>query len=245
MKLAGIQRRGLAETRSFTDNEYALTQLKIGCERSPSRKWHVARGTDTRARILAAAREVMLTKGLVRATTKEIARAAGVSEGTLYNHFTNKEELFLCTLGQLPSGFVTLMRGLQARAGTETVPKVLVQIARSALDFYGEAVPMGASFFADPELLARHREMLQQRGAGPQRANEAVASYLRAEQRLGRVRGDVDPEAAAYMLLGAIYQYVYWRQFLGRPDTPGASDRFIADLLETLDRSLSPVARPN
>ena len=36
----------------------------------------------------------MRGKGLVRATTKEIARAAGLSEGTLYNHFANKEELF-------------------------------------------------------------------------------------------------------------------------------------------------------
>lgn len=183
----------------------------------------------------------MLAKGLVRATTKEIARAAGLSEGTLYNHFANKEELFLCTLNELPSGFVTLMRGLHERVGTEPVLTVLSQIARSALDFYGEAIPMGASFFADPELLARHRGLLQQRGAGPQRANEAIAAYLRAEQTLGRVRGDANPEAVAYMLLGAIYQYVYWRRFLGRPAEPDADDRFIDGLLNTLDRVISPV----
>ena len=205
----------------------------------------MARGTDTRERILAAAREVMLAKGLVRTTTKEIAHAAGVSEGTLYNHFANKEDLFLCTLTQLPSGFVTLMRELHQRVGSSTVRSVLAEVGRSALDFYAEAVPMGASFFADSALLTRHRELLQQRGAGPQRANEAVAAYLRAEQRLGRVRGDADPEAAAYMLLGAIYQYVYWRQFLGQPEQPDTSDRFIDDLLEILDRGLSPVARPN
>jgi AcrR family transcriptional regulator len=188
----------------------------------------------TRERILEAAREVMLSKGLVRATTKEIARAAGVSEGTLYNHFANKEELFLCTLNQLPSGFVTLMRGLHERVGTATVRDVLTEVAHSALDFYGEAIPMGASFFADPELLARHRELLKERGAGPQRANEAVAAYLRAEQGLGRVRADADPEAAAYMLLGAIYQYVYWRQFLGESPEPAESERFISGLLDSL-----------
>ena len=204
----------------------------------------VARGSGTRERILAAAREVMLSKGLVRATTKEIARAAGLSEGTLYNHFANKEELFLCTLNELPSGFVTLMRELRERAGTETVPTVLEQVARSALDFYGEAVPMGASFFADPELLARHRELLQQRGAGPQRANEAVAVYLRAEQELGRVPSDADPDAIAYMLLGALYQYVYWRQFLGRPQEPEADDRFITGILATLDHAFAPVSEP-
>jgi AcrR family transcriptional regulator len=204
----------------------------------------VVRGAGTRERILAAAREVMLGKGLVRATTKEIARAAGLSEGTLYNHFANKEELFLCTLNELPSGFVSLMRGLHERVGTETVPAVLSQVAASALEFYAEAIPMGASYFADPELLARHRELLQQRGAGPQRANDAVAAYLRGEQRLGRVRDDADPEAVAYMLLGALYQYVYWRQFLGRPQELAADNRFIAGMLATLDRALAPVAEP-
>ena len=203
----------------------------------------MVRGASTRQRILAASREVMLDKGLVRATTKEIARAAGLSEGTLYNHFANKEELFLCTLNELPSGFVTLVRGLHERAGTETVQSVLEQVARSALDFYGEAIPMGASFFADPELLARHRGLLEQRGAGPQRANEAEAAYLRAEQKLGRVRGDADPEALAYMLLGALYQYVYWRQFLGRPHEPDADNRFMTGILATLDHALAPVAK--
>jgi AcrR family transcriptional regulator len=181
----------------------------------------------------------------VRATTKEIARAAGLSEGTLYNHFANKEELFLCTLNELPSGFVSLMRGLQERVGTETVQSVLEQVARSALDFYDEAVPMGASFFADPELLTRHRELLKQRGAGPQRANEAVAAYLRAEQELGRVSGDVDPDAVAYMLLGALYQYVYWRQFLGQPQESDADDHLIAGILATLTHALAPVAEPS
>ena len=203
----------------------------------------MVRGVGTRQRILAASREVMLGKGLVRATTKEIARAAGLSEGTLYNHFANKEELFLCTLNELPSGFVTLVRGLHKRAGTETVQSVLEQVARSALDFYGEAIPMGASFFADPELLARHRGLLEQHGAGPQRANEAVAAYLRAEQKLGRVRGDADSEAVAYMLLGALYQYVYWRQFPGRLHEPDADNRFMAGILATLDYALAPVAK--
>jgi hypothetical protein len=115
---------------------------------------------------------------------------------------------------------------------------VLSEIAWSALDFYGEAIPMGASFFADPELLARHRRLLEQRGAGPQKANEAVAAFLAAEQRRGRVRSDADPEAIAYMLLGTIYQYVYWRAFLGAARDSVADERFIAGLLESAGRIL-------
>jgi hypothetical protein len=36
--------------------------------------------------------------------------------------------------------------------------------------------------------------------------NEALAAYLDAEKRLGRMREDADPEAAAAMVLGACYQ---------------------------------------
>ena len=52
------------------------------------------------------------------------------------------------------------------------------------------------------------------------------------------------PKSPPYMLLRAIYQYVYWRQFLGVPDQP-ARDRFVDGLLETLDRILSPVTQPS
>ena len=49
--------------------------------------------------------------------------------------------------------------------------------------------------------LTRHREEMERRGAGPQKANEALVAYLEAERDLGRVRDDADPEAAAAMLL--------------------------------------------
>lgn len=194
----------------------------------------------TRERILEAARRVIREKGLVRATTKEIARAAGLSEGALYIHFGNKEELFLNALGELPSRFVPLVRALPERAGHGSVRDTLAEVARAALDFYAEAIPMGASIFADPALLARHRELLAQRHAGPQRANELLAAYLRAEQELGRVSPDADPEALAFLLFGAIYQRVYWREFLGEEADPEAGERFIANVLDTIERVIAP-----
>ena len=59
---------------------------------------------DTRDRILDAAAHVMRTLGFARTTTKEIARAAGYSEATLYKHFQDKTDLFLAVLKErLPS----------------------------------------------------------------------------------------------------------------------------------------------
>jgi AcrR family transcriptional regulator len=48
-----------------------------------------------RNQILDAAAQVISERGFARATTRAIAETAGVSEGTLYNYFANKEDLLL------------------------------------------------------------------------------------------------------------------------------------------------------
>lgn len=51
--------------------------------------------TARRTQILDAAAKVFAEKGFARATTKEIAAAADVSEGTIYNYFDSKEDLLI------------------------------------------------------------------------------------------------------------------------------------------------------
>jgi AcrR family transcriptional regulator len=51
--------------------------------------------TMRRQQILDAALDIFTHKGLAAATTSEIAEAAGVAEGTIYNYFPNKRELFI------------------------------------------------------------------------------------------------------------------------------------------------------
>lgn len=48
----------------------------------------------TRQRIIDAAREVFLTKGVSRTSLEKIASHAGVTRGAVYWHFANKAELF-------------------------------------------------------------------------------------------------------------------------------------------------------
>lgn len=55
---------------------------------------------DTRQRLLGATMKLVSEKGYLGATTREIAREAGVSELTLFRHFGSKEKLFEGMLGQ-------------------------------------------------------------------------------------------------------------------------------------------------
>ena len=196
----------------------------------------------TRERMVEAAERVMRERGLARSTTREIAREAGFSEGALYKHFDSKEELFLHVLAERLPSFVALSKELPGRAGVGTVGETLGEVARTSLAFFAQGVPIIASIFSEPALLSRHAQEIRRKGGGPHRANEAVSAYLRAEQDLGRVREDADPEAAAAMLLGACFQRAFLRQFLAEEVDPAGEERFAEDVVGTLMRSLSPTA---
>ncbi len=54
-----------------------------------------------REQIVEAATRVFAQKGFSRATTREVAREAGVSEGTIYNYFEDKDALLMAILDGL------------------------------------------------------------------------------------------------------------------------------------------------
>lgn len=69
-----------------------------------------------RNQILDAAAAAFAEKGFHRASTKEIARMAGVSEGTIYNYFASKSDLvigIMTRLAELESLDEELMEALQ------------------------------------------------------------------------------------------------------------------------------------
>jgi AcrR family transcriptional regulator len=175
----------------------------------------VSEREPTRSRLVAAAERVIRTKGLARATTKEIAREAGCAEGTLYLHFADKLDLIRAVQERLLPAFVDLLHRLPGRAGTRTVAANLTEVAEQAMVLYRDFVPVNAGVFADPELLERLRVLLRERGDGPQRAYEPIVAYLEAERALGRVAAGADLLAAAVLLLGGCQQHVFVEQLVG------------------------------
>ncbi|HWE61321.1 MAG TPA: TetR/AcrR family transcriptional regulator [Chloroflexota bacterium] len=189
-----------------------------------------------RERILDAAVIVLRERGETGATTREIARVAGCSEGSLYTHFANKEALLLAVMTERLPPFIPVLKALLERAGEDTLQDHLEEVARIAVPFYLELTPMVATVIATPGL----SESLRRQGLGPHRANQALATYLRLEQRLGRLRAGASPEAATALLLGACQQRAMQLQFLGQAPDAAADERFVADLVSTLVQGLQP-----
>lgn len=190
-----------------------------------------------RVRIVDAAHELMLSIGLARTTTKEIARAAGCSEAALYKYFPSKEELFVTVLKERLPKLGGLLGDLVPGEGG--VEANLTEVARQAALFYEQTFPMAASLYAEPQLKRRHEQGLRELGAGPHLPIQGLDAYLRAEQRAGRVRADADTYAAASLLLGACAQRAFAYDALPGGTPPQPLDAFAASLARTLLAGIS------
>jgi AcrR family transcriptional regulator len=191
----------------------------------------------TRQQIMEATARILRVRGLVHATTREIAREAGYAEGTLYKHFECKEELLLAVLQERLPDLLDVLEGVVAGSGR--LEANLERIALAVLRYYDGLVPVVASLMADAELLQRYRRLVQmptvrESPQGPLCLHERLALYLLEEQRSSRLAAGVNPFALTALLLGACFEYVFLRHLVGEPLFAKAEEQFVAELVRTL-----------
>jgi AcrR family transcriptional regulator len=209
------------------------------------------RGADTRQALIDAAWEVFVRRGFARATTREIAEAAGVAEGTIYRHFDDKRALFRGVFFHVAGGMIEEFRRLPERAGEGTVRANLEYLFALAGRQQHRLSALMASMWADPELAAGFREEVRtERLEGFELAWPvlAVAAYIRAEQELGRIRQDVDALEAAATVVAVPFAHVVQQTLGARTEGPAelpAPAEFPAPAegaLDILVRGLAPSA---
>jgi AcrR family transcriptional regulator len=199
---------------------------------------------STRERLIDAAARIIRDRGLSAVTTKDVAQAAGVAEATIYRHFQDKTDLLLNVLRErLPGHFLALIEEFPRRAGRGDVAANLEQLATAAVAFFDLNAPFTAALGADRALAASHYARLRQLGTGPVAVQNALETYLRQEQRLGRVHADVNPLAAAYLLLGICFNYARSR-YIGSDPTGFSEEEFVTEIVRTLMTGLAPAPVP-
>jgi AcrR family transcriptional regulator len=180
-----------------------------------------------RAQIIDAAARVFAEKGFHRATTKEIASAAGVSEGTIYNYFDSKADLLIgimARLAELEQLDVELTQALQG-----DVKDFMIAISRHRLariqrgqELLQAVLP---EVLVDPELRQRFYRQYVLRIA------TLMEQYVQARIELGHVR-PVDVPLTVRVVQGAFIGLLILRILGDEPLQSGWHD--VPEVLGTL-----------
>jgi AcrR family transcriptional regulator len=76
------------------------------------------RQAERRERILAAALELFVQQGFHQTSTRQIAQAAGVAEGSIFNHFPTKKDLLVAAMAQIVDEYLGADLDALPRDGT-------------------------------------------------------------------------------------------------------------------------------
>ncbi len=155
---------------------------------------------DKRALILEAAIHVFARMGYPGARVSDIAREAGIAYGLVYHYFKNKEEMLNTIFEERWSGFLDAVEGI-ADSATSAEDK-LVSIAALVLNAHRLRPEWVKVLVLEIQRSSRFAQPGQLRAVG--RFIQAVVRLLRAGQANGELRGDLDPEIAAYVFIGGL-----------------------------------------
>lgn len=156
--------------------------------------------TSTRNRLLKAATEVFSTYGVIGATTREIARVAGVNEVTLFRHFQNKEQLLVAVIEQATT------RQLEALSNPLEWTQDLYTDLHHYADLYNQMLEeyeaLIRTFIGEAK---RYPDVARQvLSEATQPLREKLINYLHHAITRGRVRPEIEPKIAVDIFIGIL-----------------------------------------
>jgi len=126
------------------------------------------------------------------------------------------------------------------KVGLSTLSENLEEVLHVVYQSHFEIVPIICSVFADHQLRARMQEIMKEREVGPQHAIEGLALYLAAEQRLGRIAGNIIPNTAAKCLWMISLQTAMDDQLMEQKSDAARNRLEIRQVVQTMMAGLAP-----
>ena len=167
-------------------------------------------GDARRAQIVEIARRLFAAAGYRPTTTRQLARAAGVSDALMYRHFTSKDDVLRAVVDQGLAGFAAM--GEAAAAGRDRpLAERLTILGRAFLQVLDAQVDLLVLFVAEHQLLAGDARLV----GFIDLAAGGLGAELAARARDGEVRDDLDGYLFARSFMGSLVSFVLLQRALG------------------------------
>ncbi len=171
------------------------------------------RSDDKRGRILEAAVKVFARKGYFGARVSEIARKAGVADGTIYLYFRNKEDILVSLFDEVMAEHIA--RARQEVGRTKGAAARLRVVAEHHLSLFSGNADLAVVF--QVELRQSTKFMERFTATWLQDYFALLTEVMAAGQREGALRSDLPLKLATKAFFGVLDEMVTsW--ILGRKD---------------------------
>ncbi len=158
-------------------------------------------------RLLEAAREVFLSRG-IRATTAEVAERAQISEGTIFHRFKTKDALFSAAMQFDPDEITRIIESLAPRAGEGDLRGTLVALAIRILSFGRVGIPMAMMAWSNPNSGCSLEKIIQNKQMAHQRPFQALKAFFDGEIARGHL-APVNAEVLTRMFVGTLRDFCF------------------------------------
>lgn len=159
---------------------------------------------DKREAILRAGVKVFAEKGYFNSKVADVARAAGIADGTVYLYFKSKEEILHSIFDQAMEKFIA--EGRRELSMIDSPVERLKKIAELHLKRLGADRDLAIVF--QVELRGSTKFMEEFSAAGFHEYLEVIRKTIEQGQKAGIFRGDIKPIVCAKILYGALDEMV-------------------------------------
>ncbi len=180
-----------------------------------------------REQILAGAKRIFMQKGFDATSMNEVTREAGVSKGTIYVYFTNKEELFAALISSERDRILKLGRSMLEKSRpleealceygvamvTGITSEYTIRAMRSVIGVFDRMPKLARTFFE----------------ATPDNGLTVLKAYLDWQVQAGRLQID-DTECAGHQFFALCTGGIFKQRLFGKIETQ-PSPEYIRDLV--------------
>ena len=152
--------------------------------------------TDTKKRILQAAQRLFARSGYDATTTRDLAAAAGVAEGTLFRHFDNKKAILVEVATE---GWVEILTDLLTELSEMGSYKAVAQVMRRRMLNIRENSDMMRVCFLEAQFHPDLRDRIQLEVIG--KMSDVAEAFFETAMEKGVYR-KMNPKIVAQVFLG-------------------------------------------
>jgi AcrR family transcriptional regulator len=184
-------------------------------------------GQVRRGQIIEAARRLFAQQGYRQTTTRQLARAVGVSDALMYRHFKSKEDVLRAVIDQGLAGFAAMRETALAGRDRPLAERMTI-LGQAFLQALNAQADLLVLFISEHQLLADDARLT----GFIDLAASAFGQELAERANNGEIRADLDGYLFARSFMGSLVSFVLLQKVLGMDQIRAVdAETFLSELV--------------